>query len=259
MGARGPAALAMAVVIAGVGSSTNVHAAQIAPLYEIPTESQAAEAFAADIPARVRLITSNPQGLAQALGVKVPSDAESFEYVIDKYAQLRGAESRTWLEPTFVIDFDEPAFEPLRKELAAFGGKPTRAQLVEFVARILDETHDRGWDLASIVARRREGDCTEHAVLTAALARMQGIPARIAVGVALVSEDKNHNAYGHAWAEFLEDGQWKVADAALHDGKAAVRYLPMGVLDNEGMGYTMNLALLMKNWVDRVVVLGPAM
>ena len=151
-----------------------VQAAQLAPLHVIPTESQATEFIGADVPVRVRLFTANPQPLAKSLGASVRAGETSFEYVIDKYPQLRGAEGRTWLESTWVIDFTEPAFDALRKELGAAGGKSTRRELVAFVARIVEETDGREWDLASVVVRRREGDCSEHAVLTAALARMQG-------------------------------------------------------------------------------------
>jgi len=254
---RAVAALALILIAASTRSAAQESVAHIAPLHVIPTENQSVGLIAPDQPARVRLLVTNPEGVARTLGGSVPADGHWLEYVIDKYPQLRGADERSWLESTFVIDFTEPVFETLRKEL---GGNSTHAQLVEFVARIVENTQERGWDLASVVARRREGDCTEHAVLTAALARMHGIPARVALGVALITEGNRHGAYGHAWAELLENGKWTVADAALIDSgtKGTVRYLPMGVLDDEGMGYTMNLAQLVNNWVDRVVVLGPA-
>lgn len=230
---------------------------RLAPLHVIPTESQATQRIAADAAARVRLSSPNPQELAEALGVTLPAGQSSFEYVIGRYPQLRGSQSRSWLEATFVIDYNESEFEPLRKELEARGHKVTRAQLVEYVAGFIEESDERDWDLASVVARRRKGDCSEHAVLTAALSRMQGIPARVVLGVALVSEEQGHGAFGHAWAEMLEDGKWKVADAALYGLKSTVRYLPIGLMEDEGMGYAMDLMRSMNIWVDRVVVLGP--
>ena len=50
----------------------------------------------------------------------------------------------------------------------------------EEVARLLPDA------TAAEVARSREGDCTEHAVLLAALARARGIPARVAMGLVYV-------------------------------------------------------------------------
>jgi hypothetical protein len=144
----------------------------------------------------------------------------------------------------------------LAREMERPGAKPTRAALVEFAARIVDETVPRGWDLASVVADRRQGDCTEHAVLIVALARLHGIPARVAVGVALISDGTEHFAAGHAWAELREGRQWVVADAALHDIGKPVRYLPTGILEQEGMGYTMALMALTQRWIQRIEVLG---
>lgn len=251
------AAFAAVSMIAASALASGEEWVQLAPLHVIPTESQSAEPVPADGPARVRLSGPKPQELADALGVSLPESHASFEYVIDRYPQLRGDETRTWLEPTFVIDYTEPEFEPLRKELDARGSKITRPELVEYVAGLIEPSRERRWDIASVVARRRQGDCSEHAVLTTALARLQGIPARVVVGVALVSEGKTHGAFGHAWSEFLEDGEWQVADAALVQAKATVRYLPIGLFEDEGLGYAMNLLRLMQIWIDRVVVLGP--
>ena len=49
-----------------------------------------------------------------------------------------------------------------------------------------------------------------------------------------------------------------VADAALASLDKPVRYLPFGVLENEGMGYTVDIARLTSVWVQSVEVLGGA-
>jgi hypothetical protein len=54
-----------------------------------------------------------------------------------------------------------------------------------------------------------------------------------------------------------EDGKWTVADAALLELQADVRYLPLGLLEDEGMGYGMDLMRALHSWVERVEVLGP--
>jgi hypothetical protein len=229
----------------------------LAPLHAIPTLNESARPIAPDGPARVRLNSADPQKLARVLGVSLPAGHEAFEYVIDQYPQLAGTATRTWLEPTFLIDFTEPVFDQLRRELGSGGAEVMRPQLVEYVADFVAESDDRHWDLASVVARRRSGDCSEHAVLTAALARMQGIPARVVVGVALISDGHNHSSFGHAWAELLEEGTWTVADAALSELKSTVRYMPVGIIEDEGMGYFMDIMRLLRMWIDRVEVLGP--
>jgi transglutaminase-like putative cysteine protease len=228
-------------------------------MFVIPTESVGEVTLPDDAAARVQLTALDAAQLAQLLGLQLPAGAESFEYVIHDYPQLEAAERNNWLEATFVIDHDQPVFSSLRRELEEqYGANPGREQIVEFVGRIIDSTVPRGWDFASTVARRRQGDCSEHAVLTTALARLYGLPARVAVGVALVSKDKEHGAYGHAWSEILEDGKWVVADATAAGLPGATRYVPMGLMENEGMGFTMGLAALTRVWITKVQVLGPA-
>ena len=69
-----------------------------------------------------------------------------------------------------------------------------------------------GFASAKEVARTRQGDCTEHAVLLTALLRAQGIPARVAIG--LVYYQKRF-AY-HMWTEaFLND--WTAFDPSLSE------------------------------------------
>jgi len=230
--------------------------AQYTPLFVIPVDSAGNVTLPAGTAARVRL-TGTDATLGTALGVKAPDDAMAFEYIIDAYPQLQSQVSRTWLEPTFVIDFDEPVFAELQTAMKDQKVGAEREALIAFVDRFIDKKSPRGWDLASTVARRREGDCTEHAVLTAALARLQGQPARVVVGLALISQGTDHQAFGHAWTEMLEGGKWVVADAALSGQTDIVRYLPLSLIEDEGIGYQMALAGVSRRWVQRVEVLGP--
>jgi transglutaminase-like putative cysteine protease len=245
------ALIVMATFAAPVG-------AQVSPLFVIPTESSANASISPSTPLRVLLTVHDPAKLAASLGINPPAGSGSFEYTVGAYPQVVGPANRTWLEPTFVIDFDQPEFAPLLAEMEKPGAKPTRARIVQFVADTIDEHVPRDWDLASTVAKKRQGDCSEHAVLTTAIARRQGIPARVVVGVALLSNGQLFNAYGHAWAEIKEDGRWVVADAAMLEHADNVRYIPMGLMEDEGMGYVMSLAGLSSQWIQNVKVLGPA-
>jgi hypothetical protein len=66
----------------------------------------------------------------------------------------------------------------------------------------------QGFASAVDVLRTREGDCTEHAVLLAAILRAAGVPARTAVG--LVYSDGS--LIGHMWTEAYV-GCWRTVDA----------------------------------------------
>ncbi|WP_339909186.1 transglutaminase-like domain-containing protein [Symmachiella dynata] len=69
---------------------------------------------------------------------------------------------------------------------------------------------------AAEVAANLEGDCTEHAVLLAAMARAAGIPSRIAAG--LVYVDRLSSFGGHMWTEVYVAGHWIPLDATLGAG-----------------------------------------
>jgi hypothetical protein len=231
-------------------------------LFEIPTTSSTAVPVADDQPLAIALQVREPAALAQVLGVEAPpAGSHRLTYVMNGYPVIQGLAPRSWLESTFVIDFREPSVAKVSAELTKSQGDSPPAALspaaiVKFVSAIMKPTQNRGFDIASEVAVRREGDCTEYAVLTAALARGAGIPARVVLGLALVRRDSNYMAYGHAWAELLTAGQWVVADSALARLGDPVRYLPFGVLENEGMGFAHDVARLTPVWVQEIEVLG---
>jgi transglutaminase-like putative cysteine protease len=141
-------------------------------------------------------------------------------------------------QASFVIDHDTEVFTSVRAELEAKEGKtPDMAALTRFVGDFIQKKNlSRGLDVASVVAHRREGDCTEHAVLLTALARMRGIPARVVTGVALLPTPEGAQAFGHAWVEYAQKGRWQRADAALPES-LGVAYLPLGLWEDEGPGY----------------------
>ncbi len=140
--------------------------------------------------------------------------------------------------PSFVIDYDEPSVQALRAEVVRLcGPSPTPDQLARFVSRYIERKDLlRAFDLASQVARRREGDCTEHAVLLTALARLFGFPARVVTGMAIVAAGGTVEAVGHAWVEVHLSGRWQLADAAI-PAEVGARYLPMEVMDDEGPAF----------------------
>jgi transglutaminase-like putative cysteine protease len=78
------------------------------------------------------------------------------------------------------------------------------------------------------ILRSLTGDCSEAAVLTAALLRVQGVPARIALGFASVGRGV---FIGHAWCEARLGGDWVGVDAALREYPAGVERVKLGELD----------------------------
>ena len=71
---------------------------------------------------------------------------------------------------------------------------------------------------ADNVAKTLSGDCTEYAMLAAAMCRAVGVPSRTALGLVYAeSGGKQFLAY-HMWFEVYADGQWSPLDATLGMG-----------------------------------------
>ena len=78
---------------------------------------------------------------------------------------------------------------------------------------------------AAEVANNLEGDCTEHAVLLAAMLRAKGIPSRIVVG--LVYADRLFAFGGHMWTEANLNDQWIPLDATLGNGGIGAAHIKL--------------------------------
>lgn len=78
---------------------------------------------------------------------------------------------------------------------------------------------------ASEVAKDMSGDCTEHAVLLAAMLRAKRIPSRVVIGVVYVENKALFG--GHAWTEAFISGQWYPLDAMLGKGGIGPAHIKM--------------------------------
>ena len=78
--------------------------------------------------------------------------------------------------------------------------------------------------------RTGKGDCTEFAVVLAALARAQGIPARVVVGMAYSARfTGNQDSFNpHAWVQVYDGSRWQSYDAALETFDSAHVALAVG-------------------------------
>lgn len=234
-------------------------AAGLTPLSVIPTESRATQPLPHGAPMRVQLQAADLPKLAARLGVPAPNaGVVGLEYTVDAASGVRAvASGRTWLEPTFVIDYDDPRVLALRDEYrSGFPGAPSAATLAQFVSGRMQASSDQPFALASRTATLLRGDCTEHAVLTVALARSVGLPAQLAFGVAILPTEQGYAAVGHAWALVREGDRWVMSDAALEQEPVEVRYLSLGVLEDEGTGYALSAMDMFTRWPQRIVVLG---
>jgi len=140
-------------------------------------------------------------------------------------------------KPSFVIDSDHPLLGEISQTLR--GADTPSAVRDRVAAHFQRPAHGEFWR-ASHAAAVRAGDCTEHAVLAAALARRLGRASRVVLGYALLSDGRRGVAIGHAWAEIHDGRRWQRIDATSLAEEAAA-YLVMGELTDEGPGYQRSL------------------
>ena len=118
------------------------------------------------------------------------------------------------------LQSDAPQIRSLAQQGAGSAKAPREKMhsLQEFVRRYI-RTKDLnvGYASALEVAKNPEGDCTEHAVLLAALGRALGIPTRVVDGLAYADAyaGSAHVFVPHAWVQAYVDGHWQSFDAAL--------------------------------------------
>jgi transglutaminase-like putative cysteine protease len=105
--------------------------------------------------------------------------------------------------------------------------------------RMTDKNFSTAFGTAADVARTLSGDCTEHAVLLAALCRARKIPARVAAGLVYVQENKERKmpqgvAY-HMWTEAWLNGRWVPLDATLGRGGIGAAHIKLSDTNLDGV------------------------
>lgn len=117
-----------------------------------------------------------------------------------------------WVGPSPFVESDDPAIIARAQAVVGDGADPlvSARRLVDWVHENMTQEPTVTVPSAREVLRTRRGDCNEHAVLLAALARAAGIPARVVAGVVHMDD----GFYYHAWNE-LWLGRWISADAVF--------------------------------------------
>jgi hypothetical protein len=146
--------------------------------------------------------------------------------------QLPDSERQRYLRPNAWVQSDFP-------ELKAFANrygqgrtqKETMDNLVTAVQNHMTGPVDYlGYASAAEAFRTRAGDCTEFAVLLAALARAKGFPARIAYGLVYADRfsGKKDVFSPHAWVQVWTGTRWQSYDAGIGSFDATHLALSLG-------------------------------
>jgi hypothetical protein len=86
-------------------------------------------------------------------------------------------------------------------------------------------TAGQGLAPADEVARNLNGDCTEYAMLTAAMCRAVGIPSKTSLGLIYANVRSGPVFAFHMWTEVWIEGRWRPLDATLGLGHIGAAHL----------------------------------
>lgn len=178
------------------------------PLPEIPSEGHTA--------------TAQEDGSWLVVGVRrVPAAGAGVRPLVDPAPELLDD-----LAPSSMIQSDAELIQKVAREVV--GTEPDAWKAAQRLERwVYDHVGQKNMSVAFASAletcQSGEGDCTEHALLLAALCRAAGIPARVLMGLEFI-----YGVWGgHAWNEVYVGGEWFPLDATNGLGYADPLHLPL--------------------------------
>lgn len=159
------------------------------------------------------------------------------------------AELARFRQPSPWIESSAAEFRRAVRSIRAGNDHARMLELGQIARRRLAEVNFEGHVSARAAWRRRSGDCTEDAVVLAALARAAGIPARVANGL-VYSRQRYHGAVNaflpHSWVLAWVDGRWRSYDIALQGFDASHIALSIGDGEPAAINEANRLAALLE-------------
>jgi hypothetical protein len=145
-----------------------------------------------------------------------------------------------FLRPNALIDSEDDRVQRLARRAVGNTRDPwDKAVKIEHwvFQNIRDKNFATAFAPASEVARNLTGDCSEHAVLSAALCRAVGIPSRVAVGLLYMDDDRRRlKGFGfHMWHEVYVNGRWVALDASWDQSTVDAAHIKLADTSLEGV------------------------
>ncbi len=153
----------------------------------------------------------------------------------DGAADPRAVEEQ-YLRPNALVTSQDPAVVGFARKAVGDAVDPWEkaSRVVHWVAQnIKDKNFETAFAPASEVARTLAGDCTEHGVLTAAMCRAVGVPARVVVG--LVYADHLGGFGYHLWNEVYVNGRWVAVDSAFDQTSVDAVHIKLSATSLDGV------------------------
>jgi len=133
-----------------------------------------------------------------------------------------GSEAMRFLKPTLTIQSDHPKIRQLAADIVPADTPPPEAarSIMAWIFENIEKRPVISIPNALETLENRMGDCNEHAVLFAALARAAKIPAQVEAGLVYL----NGRFYYHAW-NVVHLGDWVTVDALMGQMPADVTHI----------------------------------
>jgi len=183
-----------------------------------------------------KLTTSNDARVPAFVGGAQTADIEegALLVTVDTARQDRAPAKPEHSASTSMLASDDPVVVQLARRAVKDAGKNPEDKanaMRRFVHEFISAKHlGVGYASASEVARTAEGDCTEHAVLLAAMLRADGIPSRVMSGLVYTQAFAGaQDVFGyHAWTQAHVRGRWIDLDATLRDTPFDAAHIALG-------------------------------
>lgn len=173
---------------------------------------------------------------------RVENKPEGLDIIVCKDCGTEAPPSDTDLNIALQSNYWLPAQNPIFKNIIAeiladndsnTSGKMHR--LTRYVTRHMSEEPSySGYATALEAYNSKQGDCTEHALLLATLARAAQIPARVVFGLAYTNDrflGRKYVFVPHAWAQVWTGEKWESYDSGLGDFTAG--YIALGLSNGD--------------------------
>ena len=132
-----------------------------------------------------------------------------------------------YTQNSYFITCDDPQVKLLAQKAIGQDSDPWQKALriEKWVQRNMTVTSDEALAPADHVAKHLRGDCTEFAMLTAAMCRAAGVPSRTAVGLIYADVRDGPIFAFHMWTEVWVRSKWLPLDATLGKGRVGATHL----------------------------------
>ena len=217
---------------------------------------------------RIRLKTKTATLAPQTDEQRVSASSEGFDVVICARCGTAAASEKTSeilaaaRKPTAWLQSDDAEIKQaaLQQIKGKTGALAQMEALQEFVAaRISDSNLTTAYASAKEAFVSKTGDCTEHALLLAAMGRAVGIPTRVVGGLAYAPTylGQKDIFVPHAWMQAFIGDRWQSFDAAL--GRFDSGHIALAITDGDPSSAFVGATLLGNVAIEAIdVVAGDA-